>query len=1028
MTVPDPVLKPATEPIDESRLATLEIDLRTALRGEVRFGERARTLYATDASPYEIVPYGVVVPADREDLIATVRICARHRVPMLPRGGGTSLAGQTVGRAVVIDVSKYLTRILHLDLEARTVTVEPGVIRDALNAELAPHSLHFTPDVSTTNRASLGGMVANNSAGTRSIKYGKTVDQVVAMTVVLSDGSVVRLDELDGHARATKERQQDLEGDVYRTVARVIREHAAEIEARFPKVMRRVGGYNLDEFTGGRPFNLAKLVSGSEGTLAMILDVTVRLHPVPAMRMLAMLHFDSLRAALEAVPFINAHGPSAVELMDRGLFELGRRNPHLAPLTTWLEGMPEAVLMVEFDGASEDEVRRGLEGMRVDAQVARRAYYLHEAWSAAEQAAIVQFRKDGLGIYATVEGPAKPTPFIEDAAIPSESLAEYIPAVQALCRDLGVDTVFYGHASVGVIHTRPLLDLKTPEGVDLYREISERAFALVRRYGGAWSGEHGDGLIRSQQNRALFGDVVYEAFREVKRAFDPHGLLNPGKITDAVPMTENLRYGAGYPEVELETVFDFSGQGGFLGAVEACTGVGACRKVDVGTMCPSYMATRDEDHSTRGRANVLRDALNGRMPGGLTSKEVYDTLDLCLECKACKAECPSNVDMAKLKYEFLQQHHDAHGIPLATLAIGNVARVAPLGRALAPLANALLPTAAVRWVVEKFAGVDRRRVLPLYADESFASWFRRRAGGAAGVSEPAPTGPRAGDDGAGAATFAGRGPRRVALFVDTWTMYNETGPGRAAVRVLEALGFQVELAPYGCCGRPQISKGLLRNARAAAARNVRSLLPYVEDGIPVVGLEPSCITAFQDDYRDLLPGEETCRVADHVMMIDQFLAKRWTKGEIDPEEVFVRSRTPLMLHGHCQQKAVIGTAASRALLEWVAEDVREVDAGCCGMAGSFGYGHHDLSLEIGERRLFPAVREHAAGREGVTVASGFSCRHQIADGTGERARHVIEFLADGLRAPEDGSTAAAPTTGRGWSGAAAAPQGRRPPA
>ena len=980
---------------DAAALAALERDLRTEIRGEVRFDDRARSLYATDASPYEIAPYGVALPRTRDDLIACVRLCARHGVPLLMRGGGTSLAGQTVGRALVVDVSKYLTGILDVDAEARTATVEPGVIRDALNDRLAPLDLQFTPDVSTSNRAAIGGMLANNSAGTRSIKYGMSVDQVVAMTVCLADGTVVRLGELDEERAVDKEAQDDLEAEIVRTVRRIAREHEDEIEARFPKVMRRVGGYNLDAFTGGKPFNLAKLVAGSEGTLAVILDATVRLDPVPERRMLAMAHFASLRAALEAVPHINRHGPSAVELLDRELFELGRRNKTLAPLLGWLEGMPEAVLMVEFDGADEDEVRRGFDAMRHDPEVSARAYHVYEAWSGPEQAEILQFRKDGLGIYATVEGPHKPIPSIEDAAIPPERLAEYIPAVQELCREMGVATVFYGHASVGVIHTRPLIDLKTAEGVELYQRISDGAFELVRRYGGSWSGEHGDGLIRSQKNRALFGETLYQAFRDVKRAFDPAGILNPGKIVDAPPMTQDLRYGAGYPEVELDTVFDFSSQGGFLGAIEACTGVGACRKVDVGTMCPSYMATRDEDHSTRGRANVLREALTGRLPGGLTSQDVYDTLDLCLECKACKAECPSNVDMAKLKYEFLQQHHDAHGVPLPTLAIGNVARVAPLGRVMAPLANALLPTAPVRALLERVAGVDRRRVLPTYADESLAGWFHRR-----------PT-----ND----AAEAGDGGRRVALFADTWTMFNDPGPGRAAVDVLEALGYQVELLPYGCCGRPQISKGLLRDARAAARRNVARLAPYARAGVPVVGLEPSCVSAFQDDYRDLLPGDATEEVAGHVTMLDRFLAREWTQGRVDPSTAFAASDEPVLLHGHCQQKAVMGTSGTRAVLEWASNDVRELDAGCCGMAGSFGYGHYDISMKIGEDRLFPAVREHA----GATAAPGFSCRHQIADGTGASARHPIEILAGALRPPP--SSPARPAPG------ANEPTGVRPP-
>jgi Fe-S oxidoreductase len=657
--------------------------------------------------------------------------------------------------------------------------------------------------------------------------------------------------------------------------------------------------------------------------------------------------------------------------MDRDIFVLGRQNPALEPLLGWLQGDPGAVLMVEFDGTSEAEMRAGLRSLQEDGDVAGLAYATYLATEPGQQAEILQFRRDGLGIYSTVKGRNKPTPFVEDSSVPVENLPAYIAEVTEVCRRHGVHVVFYAHASVGVIHLRPHLDLKTEAGVRAFASISREVFDLVKKYGGSWSGEHGDGLIRSYQNPAMFGPVLYEDFRTIKRAFDPANLLNPGKVVDGPPMTEDLRYGADYPDIELPTHFDFSADGGYLGAIENCNGVGACRKVGTGTMCPSFMATRDEDHSTRGRANMLRDALNGRMPGGLTSREVYDVLDLCLECKACKAECPSQVDMATIKYEFLQHYYDDHGTPLSVRAIGNVARVAPLGQRLAPLANALLPTAPVRWAMEKLVDVDRRRVLPRYADENFRHWFER--------SRPAAS--------------AGPEGRRVALFADTWTMFNETAPGRAAVEVLDALGYQVELVPYGCCGRPQLSKGLLREAKTMARRNIERLHPYVERNVPVVGLEPSCVTALADDYRRLLPGARTDAVADNVLMIDQFLAKAWTRGEIDPAAVFEKRPGETMLHGHCQQKAVLGTASTRAVLEWVSEEVREVDSGCCGMAGSFGYGHHDLSMAIGEQRLFPAVREHA----GETVACGFSCRHQIEDGTAQRPKHLTELMAAALQ-------------------------------
>ena len=975
MTLPvseAPTRSVPTQP-SEDVLEQIASELQAVIQGEVRFDTPARTLYATDASPYEIKPYGVVLPKSTDDIRHTLAVARRYKLPVLPRGGGTSLAGQTVGAAIVVDVSKYLDKILDFDEAARTVKVEPGVVRDQLNAFLKPYKLQFTPDVSTTNRANLGGMVANNSAGTRSIKYGKTVDQVVSMTVMLIDGTITEFRALSPGGLKGKLELPGLEGDLYRTVYGVVTEHEAEIKARFPKVMRRVGGYNLDELTEDRPFNLAKLVSGSEGTLAFILDVTVALSPVPAHRCLALLHFDSLKKSLQAVQYINRHGPSAVETLDDTLLELGLENPNIAPLLGWLQGSPGAVLIVEFDGETEAEMRAGLESMKADPKVMRLAYYLHVADSAAEQADVWNVRKAGLGVFNTMKGAAKPTAFIEDAAIPPEHLADYIPQVAAVCAKYGVKMVSYGHASVGVIHVRPILDLKTKEGLAAYRKISEETFALVQHYGGSWSGEHGDGLIRSYKNRELFGDTLYGAFREVKRAFDPDGLMNPGKIVEAPPITEDLRYGEGYQVLPLATHFDFSKDDGFMGAIEMCSGVGACRKTGTGTMCPSYMATRDEDHSTRGRANLLREAMNGRLEGGLTSKAVYDALDLCLECKACKAECPSQVDMAKMKYEFLQHYYDDHGTPLSARALGNAATVAPLGRAFAPVANALLPLPPVRWLVEKTVGVDRRRVMPSYAAQSFDGWRRAHE----------KTRPQ---------THGDTEKPKVALFADTWTMYNEPEVGAAATRVLEALGYDVEHVNYGCCGRPQLSKGLLRDAKKLAVKNVEALHRYVERGVPVVGLEPSCVASFQDDYRDLVPGEKTEAVARNVKMIDQFLAKEWTQGRLEPAQTFHKNDTPVMLHGHCQQRAIQGTSSTKAVLGWLSENVAEVDSGCCGMAGSFGYGHFELSMQIGEQRLFPAVRAH----EGETVACGFSCRHQIKDGTAKRAKHLVELMDEAL--------------------------------
>lgn len=966
--------------VDDPRRAALRLalerDLRQAMDGEVRFDSAARVLYATDASPYEIAPHGVVFPKHSKDVIEALQVARRHGVPLLMRGGGTSLAGQTVAEAIVVDVSRHLTRVLELDVANRRVRVEPGVVRDRLNAILAPHGLQFTPDVSTSDRANVGGMVANDSAGTRSIKYGKTLHQVVAMTVLLADGTVTELRQLSEMELAQKLLATGIEGEAYRTVHKLVHEHADEIRARTPKVMRRVGGYHLAELLPEQPFNLAKLICGSEGTLAAILDVTLALHPVPAKRAVALLHFTSMVEALRAVPAIVALGPSAVELMDRDLFELAADNPALLEHMAWLQAVPgsagsqppAAVLAVEFDGDHEEDLELQLTALSSE-PAADTAYAMVVAKDAATQKHAADLRRKGLGIYATMPGAQKPQPFIEDAAIPLEHLADYVPQVLEVCRRHGARLVLYGHASVGVLHIRPLLDLKSADGLAAYRAITDEVFELVRHYGGSWSGEHGDGLIRSEKNPELFGPVVYQAFREVKRAFDPDGLWNPGKIVDAPPMTEHLRYGLDYPAISHPSHFDF-GPEGMLGAVEACTGVGACRKEDVGTMCPSYMATRDEEHSTRGRANLLREAMTGGLPGGLSSREVHDALDLCLECKACKAECPSRVDMASLKSEVLQAHYDRHGIPLPALALGSAAKAAPLGQALAPVANAMLPLPPVRWLIEKTVGVDRRRTMPSYARRRFDRAFASRQTPV--LPDDAPT---------------------VALFADTWATFHETAPAEAAVKVLEAAGARVELVPYRCCGRPLISKGLLREAKKQAAANIAAMSSYVERGVPILGLEPSCVSAFTDDYPRLVPGGAAEALAKQVKPLESWLAKRWTSGELKPDEVFRKDDRPVMLHGHCQQKAVLGTAATKAVLEWTSSSVSELDAGCCGMAGSFGYTHHELSMTIGEQRLFPAVREH----QGEVVACGFSCRHQVKDGTGVRARHVVEALAERLR-------------------------------
>ena len=977
------------------RLERLTRHLAAAVRGEVRFDEISRVLYSTDASIYQILPLGVVIPRDADDVAATLRVCAEEGVPVLPRGAGTSLAGQAIGRAVVIDCSKYMDRILAIDPAAGVARVQPGVVQDHLNAALAPYRLRLGPDTATSNRATLGGMIGNNSAGARSIVYGKMVDHVVGLQVLLWDGSELTTGPLDDAALDARRQAPSREGELYRTVLEVLEVHAEEIDRRYPRLLRRVAGYNLPELRA-RPFNLSRLLVGSEGTLGVVTEATVRVVPRPQHAVVGVVHFRDLLEALEATQLLLPHGPSAVELLDRHVLEMTRAQLEYARRMTFVQGDPAALLVVEFSGDDADELRARLDAAQRALQQAGAGYAVVRAEDPAAQDNIWQVRKAGQGLLQGVKGERKPIAFVEDTAVPPERLAPYIRRVQAILARHGVQAAIYAHASVGCLHVRPYLNLKDAADVATMRAIAEEVGALVLEFGGAFSGEHGDGLVRSWFLERYYGPTLYGAFRRLKQAFDPHGLLNPGKIVDAPPMTEHLRYGPSYRTLALPTRFDWSRDGGLAGAVEMCSGVGACRKTTEGTMCPSYMVTREERHSTRGRANLLRAVLSGVLPPeDLTGPRLYEALDLCLECKGCKAECPANVDLAKLKYEFLNRYHATHGVPLRARLFADIHRLSRAGAALAPLSTWVAQAAPTRWVLERVVGIDRRRPLPPFARPTFDAWWRRRT-------------PRhAGGNGATGA----RPP--VVLFADTFLRFHCPEVGRAAVQVLEHLGYAVHVPPVVCCGRPMISKGLLDRAATQIRENVRRLLPYARAGVPIVGCEPSCLLTFRDEAPELVTDEDTRAVAQGALLIDEFLfrhvqARGWTapgatRTEPGPVAGGAVPRTPaavaggaprkVLLHGHCHQKALVGLHAAAGVLRAAGCQVDVVDAGCCGMAGSFGFEreHYDLSLAIGERRLLPAVRRQPADVE--VVAMGVSCRQQIVHGTGRRARHLVEVLA-----------------------------------
>jgi FAD/FMN-containing dehydrogenase/Fe-S oxidoreductase len=969
-------------------VAGLRRALSTEFTGELRFDTVSRALYATDASVYQIEPIGVVIPRSRNDLVRLVGICAEFRCPITMRGGGTSQAGQAIGPGLVVDTSKYLTTLLDLNVAERWAHVEPGIVLDELNAQLRPHGLRFAPDVSTASRATIGGMMANNSSGARSVIYGKTIDHVLEQEVVLSNGSVVHLGPLDAAQLTAKRAEKSLEGDCYRVVGDLVARHRDEIDRRFPRVLRRVGGYNLDEFVkDDRPFNLAKLMVGSEGTLGIVLSAKIKLVPLPTAKAVLAIQFGSLLESLAATPLILRHGPSAVEVMDKSILDYTRQSAALDALRrSFIDGDPAALLCVEFYADRAEDLPPRLAALERDLRDHSFGYAYHHALDLAAQARIWSLREAGLGLSMAMKEDAKSLSFVEDTAVAPERLRDYIERFLAIVKGHGTTAGVYAHASVGCLHVRPVVNMKTEAGVRRFEAIANDISDLVLEFGGALSGEHGDGLVRSPFMAKMFGPEIYDAFRTIKRTFDPHGIFNPGKIVDAPPLTANLRFGPTYSTRAVPAHFDYP-EGSFAGAVEMCSGLGACRKTLEGTMCPSYMATRDEQHTTRGRANVLRLTIAGRLgEAGLGDRAVYDTLDLCLECRACKAECPVGVDVARFKSEFLADYWRRHGTSLHARALGNARTAAEWGSRLAPVSNWIVNSGIGRLLNERVLGIDRRRALPEFKRRTLASLAEGRPGRLKAASTYSESGSRRPESG-------GRlqAAHDVLLFNDTFTNHYDPEIGLAALDVLSAAGFNPGLASNRCCGRPQISKGLLSTARDMAARNADLLFSDAEAGRPLVFCEPSCLSAVRDDAPALLRGEARRKaevVAKASVLFEEFLAAPSARLPL------ASGPKTILLHGHCHQKSMALLAPAKTLLARIPETtVVDLDAGCCGMAGSFGYAreHYDVSRAIGERKLFPAVRQKPAGA--VVVAAGTSCRHQIADFTGEVAVHPAVLLA-----------------------------------
>ncbi|HYQ64616.1 FAD-binding and (Fe-S)-binding domain-containing protein [Actinophytocola sp.] len=927
--------------------------LRRDLSGEVLFDDHTRQLFARDASMYAITPLAVVFPRDVDDVAATVSAAHDHGVPVVPRGAGTSLAGQTVGPGIVLDLSRHLNQILELDPESQTALVEPGVVQDQLNRAAAEHGLMFGPDTSTSNRATIGGMIGNNSAGSGSVRYGMTIDHVRELDVVLADASTAHFAPgVDLSAMST------LAGRLHRELPKLVEDHRDAIATGFPEFWRRAGGYRLDRLA--RDFDLAKFVVGSEGTLVIATNALVDLVPKPKHTVIAVGHFTSTQAAIAATEDALACDPAAVELMDRTILDLSRQRHEYATLGTILHGDPDALLFVSFTGADEQELRGRLSMLTTLWREHDHGYHTLAAVTPAQQGALLKVRKAGLGLLmAASVGPRRPLAFVEDTAVDPRHLPEYTAGFAKILDRHGLRAGFYGHCSVGCLHVRPFVDLTEPGGVATMRAVAEQVRDLVREYGGVNSSEHGDGLARSEFNRELFGDELYEAMREVKALFDPAGVLNPGKIVDAPPMTENLRDPA-LPRAEpLRTHLAFEVVGGMRGAADRCMNIGLCRKTDAGVMCPSYMATRSEEDSTRGRANALVHALSQPDPqAALGDDRLHEVLDLCLMCKACKSECPLGVDMAKLKSEALRHRHESHGIPLRARVFASIRLLNRLGSATAPLSNHA-------GFVRRLVGITPNRPLPRFHRRNLVRWFRRR---------------RAGEAPRGAVTF----------LADSFTTYTEPAVGQAAIELLERAGYEVRLAADGCCGRASLSKGLLDDARLKA----RGMLHQLAGGTtPIVGCEPSCVLALRDETLSLLPDDPRAQeVAGRVRQVEELITEAVDAGDLTFADSWVAGRR-ILYHGHCHQKADVGTAATVAMLSRIPDvRVEEVDAGCCGMAGSFGFEaeHYEMSMSVGEDRLFPAVR--AEPRDTVIAATGVSCRQQIAHGTGRRPHHPVELV------------------------------------
>lgn len=962
------------------------------LSGDLYTDKTHRLLYATDASSYREIPLAVARPKDTEDIKMLIRFAREYQTSLIPRTAGTSLAGQVVGNGIVVDVSKYMTSILEVNEKEKWIRVEPGVVLEEMNDTLKPYGLFFGPETSTANRCMIGGMVGNNSCGLHSLIYGSTRDHTLSVKAILSDGSEAEFGPLTKKEFEERCHGEKIENKIYQNINVILSDpvNRENIHKEYPheEIPRRNTGYAIDLLLDTEvfsdtteEFNFAKLIAGSEGTLAFMTEIMLNLIPLPPpVKAVIPVHCQTIRDSLHANLIARKYNPGAIELMDKTILDLTKDHLEHSKNRFFIDGDPGAILIVEFARDSMEEIEALTSQMEKEIRQSGHGFHF-PVITGDDITRVWNLRKAGLGILSNMPGDRKPVSVIEDTSVIPEHLPEYIAEVEELLERLGLSTVFHAHIATGEIHLRPVLDLKKRKDVELFHTVGEESAKLVKKYKGSLSGEHGDGRLRGEFIPLVIGEKNYQLIKSIKHSWDPENIFNPGKIVDTPRMNTFLRYEPEKESREIETVFDFSKDMGILRAVEKCNGSGDCRKSHLigGTMCPSYMATKDENKSTRARANILREILtNSTSRNPFNSNEVYEVMDLCLMCKACKSECPSSVDITKYKAEFMQHYYDANGIPLRTQAIAYITDLNRLGALVPSVFNFFVSNVMTSGLMKLLLGFAPKRTIPKLYKATLRSWAGRH------LNKLNPENPKG----------------KVFLFADEFTAFNDTETGITAIKLLTQLGYEVHIPKHLQSGRTFLSKGLVRKAKKIASKNIALLKDIITEETPLIGIEPSGILTFRDEYTELAqPGliEDAKELSKHCLMFDEFIVREIEKGNIN-KDLFTGEKARIRLHGHCHQKALATTGPTKEMLSLPENyEVDEIPSGCCGMAGSFGYEkeHYNLSMKVGELVLFPEVRKTTD--DVIIAAPGTSCRHQINDGTGRKAWHPLEVLYRALK-------------------------------